>query len=91
MRILTAKSRSNTVLLLWHLDIKEELSLQLIPERQQEAMLVCDYLNAHTPCYIYLVASGTVKKVIEINPYLLGTMAGGAGADSIISLEDDHL
>ncbi|GBE82129.1 proteasome component pts1 [Sparassis latifolia] len=24
------------------------------------------------------VASGTVKKVIEINPYLLGTMAGGA-------------
>lgn len=24
-------------------------------------------------------ASGTVKKVIEINPYLLGTMAGGAG------------
>ena len=23
--------------------------------------------------------SGTVKKVIEINPYLLGTMAGGAG------------
>lgn len=25
-------------------------------------------------------ASGTVKKVIEINPYLLGTMAGGAGA-----------
>jgi 20S proteasome subunit beta 5 len=26
-----------------------------------------------------LSASGTVKKVIEINPYLLGTMAGGAG------------
>ena len=24
------------------------------------------------------VASQTVKKVIEINPYLLGTMAGGA-------------
>jgi 20S proteasome subunit beta 5 len=24
-------------------------------------------------------ASGTVRKVIEINPYLLGTMAGGAG------------
>ena len=24
-------------------------------------------------------ASGTVKKVIEINKYLLGTMAGGAG------------
>jgi 20S proteasome subunit beta 5 len=27
-------------------------------------------------------ASGTVKKVIEINPYLLGTMAGGAGMSS---------
>jgi 20S proteasome subunit beta 5 len=25
-----------------------------------------------------LLASGTVKKVIEINAYLLGTMAGGA-------------
>jgi len=29
---------------------------------------------------ILYAASGTVKKVIEINPYLLGTMAGGAGA-----------
>lgn len=27
---------------------------------------------------LYLIASGTVKKVIEINKYLLGTMAGGA-------------
>lgn len=26
----------------------------------------------------FFTASGTVKKVIEINPYLLGTMAGGA-------------
>lgn len=26
-----------------------------------------------------MLATGTVKKVIEINPYLLGTMAGGAG------------
>ena len=25
------------------------------------------------------LASGTVKKVIEINKFLLGTMAGGAG------------
>jgi hypothetical protein len=25
------------------------------------------------------LASGTVKKVIEINSFLLGTMAGGAG------------
>jgi 20S proteasome alpha/beta subunit len=28
--------------------------------------------------YADVAASGTVKKVIEINPYLLGTMAGGA-------------
>jgi 20S proteasome subunit beta 5 len=28
--------------------------------------------------FVYLSASQTVKKVIEINPYLLGTMAGGA-------------
>lgn len=28
--------------------------------------------------YLCMTASGTVKKVIEINPYLLGTMAGGA-------------
>ena len=27
-------------------------------------------------------ASGTVKKVIEINKFLLGTMAGGAGTQS---------
>ena len=26
----------------------------------------------------FYAASQTVKKVIEINPYLLGTMAGGA-------------
>lgn len=31
-------------------------------------------------------ASGTVKKVIEINPYLLGTMAGGAGMLSVYIL-----
>jgi 20S proteasome alpha/beta subunit len=29
-------------------------------------------------------ASGTVKKVIEINKYLLGTMAGGAGEYSAL-------
>ena len=28
--------------------------------------------------FISFLASQTVKKVIEINPYLLGTMAGGA-------------
>lgn len=29
-------------------------------------------------CLLPLAASQTVKKVIEINKYLLGTMAGGA-------------
>ena len=34
---------------------------------------------SHTIFYpICPLASQTVKKVIEINPYLLGTMAGGA-------------
>lgn len=28
--------------------------------------------------FFFCTASQTVKKVIEINPYLLGTMAGGA-------------
>lgn len=28
--------------------------------------------------FLFLTASQDVKKVIEINPYLLGTMAGGA-------------
>ena len=31
-----------------------------------------------TKSILCLLASQTVKKVIEINPYLLGTMAGGA-------------
>lgn len=40
------------------------------------------------------VASGTVKKVIEINKYLLGTMAGGAGPSPpcpfLSTLKADH-
>lgn len=43
-------------------------------------MLVSVY--AYVPVFHnikHVLASGTVKKVIEINPYLLGTMAGGAG------------
>lgn len=31
----------------------------------------------------FSIASGTVRKVIEINKYLLGTMAGGAGAQDL--------
>ena len=34
--------------------------------------------NVFQHTVLFLVASQTVKKVIEINPYLLGTMAGGA-------------
>ena len=37
--------------------------------------ILIEFLTAYKPGS----ASGTVKKVIEINPYLLGTMAGGAG------------
>ncbi len=37
------------------------------------------YIIALSQLYFsLLLASGTVKKIIEINPYLLGTMAGGA-------------
>lgn len=38
-------------------------------------IIVCVDSRASMGQYI---GSGTVKKVIEINPYLLGTMAGGA-------------
>ncbi len=42
---------------------------------------VCSILksvNFSFEILIFVLASGEVKKVIEINPYLLGTMAGGA-------------
>ncbi|KXS15015.1 N-terminal nucleophile aminohydrolase [Gonapodya prolifera JEL478] len=43
--------------------------------KYQGGVIVCVDSRATAGSYI---ASGTVKKVIEINPYLLGTMAGGA-------------
>lgn len=43
--------------------------------RYKGGIMVCVDSRATAGSYI---ASGTVKKVIEINPYLLGTMAGGA-------------
>ncbi|CAD6574825.1 MAG: Proteasome subunit beta type-5 [Cyphobasidiales sp. Tagirdzhanova-0007] len=43
--------------------------------RYKGGCIVCVDSRATAGSYI---ASGTVKKVIEINPYLLGTMAGGA-------------
>lgn len=39
-------------------------------------------MSTERSIFILYLASGTVKKVIEINPYLLGTMAGGAGVSS---------
>ncbi len=42
-------------------------------------MLVSVSVSILGNLYMTGPASGTVKKVIEINPYLLGTMAGGAG------------
>lgn len=35
----------------------------------------------HCAQHMHTVGSGTVKKVVEINKYLLGTVAGGAGED----------
>lgn len=52
-----------------------------------EEILLYPDINSYTVMYQYteikinlfnVTASQTVKKVIEINPYLLGTMAGGA-------------
>merc|ERR1719499_1029721 len=43
--------------------------------KYQGGVIVCVDSRASMGSYI---ASGTVKKVIEINPFLLGTMAGGA-------------
>ena len=45
-----------------------------------EAISVSARAPTCTSIYSVLhIASGTVKKVIEINRFLLGTMAGGAG------------
>lgn len=60
---------------------KVESSLPWTRELQLEAMSVCSSMRGGSlaPLIQINIASGTVKKVIEINPYLLGTMAGGAG------------
>jgi len=51
---------------------------------------VCDQLPYwNLSSLTQYLASGTVKKVIEINPYLLGTMAGGAGV-SVETWHPDH-
>lgn len=45
-----------------------------MPLIQEQPLVLILVPNEHS----ILVASQTVKKVIEINPFLLGTMAGGA-------------
>ena len=80
MRTPRAESKSSTVQLPSRSGSREVLSLQLIHEQQLVATSVCHFVTIRW--YLPNVdckASGTVKKVIEINPYLLGTMAGGAG------------
>jgi hypothetical protein len=62
--------------------------LYLSTVEQPKALLLVSFVNDFVPKYKKIqnyfqqtynfVASQTVKKVIEINPFLLGTMAGGA-------------
>ena len=73
-----AGSRFSTVQRHLRSDSRVGSSWPLTRERLLGAILVCDERPRFRIAHI-TTASGTVKKVIEINPYLLGTMAGGAG------------
>ncbi|CAG8829835.1 28340_t:CDS:2, partial [Racocetra persica] len=55
--------------------IKFEHGTTTLAFKFQGGIIVATDSRASSGSYI---ASQTVKKVIEINPYLLGTMAGGA-------------
>jgi len=57
------------------IDIKLNHGTTTLAFKFQHGVIVAVDSRASAGSYI---ASGTVKKVIEINPYLLGTMAGGA-------------
>jgi 20S proteasome subunit beta 5 len=50
----------------------------LIAEQRKDLLLVSLFLSLFRCHESFLLASQSVKKVIEINPFLLGTMAGGA-------------
>jgi hypothetical protein len=78
-----AESRLHTVRLLWHSSFVVVSLWLSIRGLLLEAILVrTRSAETHVPKLTCLqLASGTVKKVIEINKYLLGTMAGGAGAN----------
>lgn len=83
-RILTVGSKSSTVPPLLHSGSKEASSFLWTQELQRVATLVRGYYVLYDVHLSHnCSASGTVKKVIEINPYLLGTMAGGAGASNL--------
>lgn len=79
MQIPPAGSKSSTGRPLSHSDTKgASSSLWILELRLETTSASCHFDKAATSLII-VPASGTVKKVIEINPYLLGTMAGGAG------------
>jgi 20S proteasome subunit beta 5 len=42
-----------------------------LQQHSYNSLISCNFFSAY-------ISSGTVKKIIEINPFLLGTMAGGA-------------
>lgn len=81
MPILHVGSKFNTAQLRLRSDSRVALSLLSILGPQLGVMLVsvAFVFNSESFLNSFVLASGTVKKVIEINPYLLGTMAGGAG------------
>ena len=63
----------------WHLNFAMVLLLLSTVVQRPAVLLVCLRKKVKSIIEIFLfLASGEVKKVIEINPYLLGTMAGGA-------------
>lgn len=72
------RSSWRTVRQRWPLGSREVSLLPSTRERPPVHMSVCPILILLKRRGTDAAASGTVKKVIEINPYLLGTMAGGA-------------
>lgn len=68
---------------LWDSNTKVELFWLLILEQLEDSTLVrcCKYLynvSLNDIIIFFSLGSGSVKKIIEINDFLLGTMAGGA-------------
>jgi 20S proteasome subunit beta 5 len=70
-----SRSSSTTELLAWHLNSRYCIYFTEASNEIKHGVIVATDSRATAGGYI---ASQEVKKVIEINPYLLGTMAGGA-------------